>query len=140
MFIQLKGHVEPAVSAFGRQKVFSGTVWEDFAGYCRAIKKGNRILVSGTTATHKDRVIGGKDPEAQTHFVIDKIEGALQSLGSKLEEVIRTRIYVQRMEDWEAIARAHGERFAHIQPANTLIRADLIGDDYLVEIEAEACA
>lgn len=123
---------------FGREKVFSGTVWEDFAGYCRAIKTGNRILVSGTTATHRNRVIGGKDAAAQTHFIIDKIEGALQSLGSKLEDVVRTRIYVQHMADWEAVARAHGARFALIQPANTLIRADLIGDDYLVEIEAEA--
>ncbi len=119
-------------------KVFSGTVWEETAGFCRAHQQGNRILISGTTATHRDRPIGGNDPIAQTHFVIDKIEGVLQSLGASLEQVIRTRIYVSRMEDWQAVAEAHGQRFAHIQPANTLIRADLIGDEYLVEMEAEA--
>ncbi|MDH3711460.1 MAG: aldo/keto reductase [Cyclobacteriaceae bacterium] len=119
-------------------KVFTGTVWEETAGFCRAHRQGNRILISGTTATHGDRPIGGSDPMAQTHFVIDKIEGVLQSLGASLEQVIRTRVYVSRMEDWQAVAKVHGQRFAHIQPANTLIRADLIGDEYLVEIEAEA--
>lgn len=121
-----------------RQKALSGTIWEDLAGFSRAVRTGDRILVSGTTATHGKRSIGGSDPAAQTHFVIDKIEGAIQSLGGHLDDVVRTRVYVQRMEDWEAISRAHGNRFGHIQPANTLIRADLIGDDYLVEIEAEA--
>jgi enamine deaminase RidA (YjgF/YER057c/UK114 family) len=94
--------------------------------------------VSGTTAAHRDRLIGGTDPAAQTHFVIDKITGALQSLGARLEDVVRTRIYVQRVEDVEPIARVHGERFRDILPANTLVRADLVGDRYLVEIEAEA--
>ncbi|PHN08150.1 aldo/keto reductase [Flavilitoribacter nigricans] len=122
----------------GRQKALSGTVWEDLAGFSRAVRVGNRILVSGTTATHGDRLIGGNDPAAQTHFVIDKIAGAIQSLGGQLEDVVRTRIFVQRLEDWEAVARAHGQRFAGIQPANTLVRADLVGDGYLVEMEAEA--
>lgn len=121
-----------------RQKALSGTIWEDLAGFSRAVRKGNRILVSGTTATHGKRCIGGHDPAAQTHFVIDKIEGAIQSLGGTLEDVVRTRVYVQNMEQWEPISRVHGQRFGHIQPANTLIRADLIGDEYLVEIEAEA--
>lgn len=121
-----------------RQKALSGTIWEDLAGFSRAVRQGNRILVSGTTATHGQRSIGGNDPAAQTHFVIDKIEGALQSLGGRLEDVVRTRVYVQNMTDWEAISRAHGARFGRIQPANTLIRADLIGEEYLVEIEAEA--
>lgn len=122
----------------GRKKAGSGTPWEDFAGYSRAVRTDNRILVSGTTATHGDKRIGGNDPAAQTHFVIDKIEGAIQSLGGKLEDVVRTRIYVQNLEDWEAVARAHGKRFGKIQPANTLIRADLIGTGYLLEMEAEA--
>ena len=122
----------------GRQKVLSGTIWEDLAGFSRATREGNRILVSGTTATHRDKVIGGNDPAAQTHFVIDKIEGAIQSFGGKIEDIVRTRIYIQRMDDWEPIARAHGERFQKIQPANTMIRADIIGEEYLVEIEAEA--
>ena len=72
------------------------------------------------------------------HFVIDKIEAAIQSLGGKLSDVIRTRVYVQNMEDWEPVARVHGERFGQIQPANTMIQANIIGDEYLVEVEAEA--
>jgi enamine deaminase RidA (YjgF/YER057c/UK114 family) len=95
-------------------------------------------LVSGTTATHGNKLIGGGDPAAQMHFVIDKIEGAIQSLGGQLEDVVRTRVYVQNMSDWEAVARVHGERFQKIQPANTLIQAKLIGEEYLVEMEAEA--
>ena len=122
----------------GRTLVLSGTVWEDLAGFSRAVRKGDRILVSGTTATHGDRVIGGNDPAAQTHFVIDKIEGALQSLGGRLEDVVRTRVYIRNLDDWEPVARAHGERFGQIQPANTLVQAGLIGDEYLVEMEAEA--
>ena len=122
----------------GRTRAFSGTVWEDLAGFSRATRKGNRILISGTTATHGDRVIGGQAPASQTHFVIDKIEGALLSLGSRLEDVVRTRIYIRDIGDWEPVSRAHGQRFAHIQPANTLVQAGIIGDDYLVEVEAEA--
>lgn len=122
----------------GQTLALSGTVWEDLAGFSRAVRKGKRIFVSGTTATHGDRVIGGTDPAAQTDFVIDKLEGAIQSLGGSLENVVRTRIFIQNMHDWEPISRVHGRRFAHIQPANTLVRADLIGDEYLVEIEADA--
>lgn len=125
-------------SANGRQRCVSGTTWETTFGYSRAVRTGNRVLVSGTTATHGDRPIGIGDATAQAHFVIDKIEGALRSLGARLEDVIRTRIFVKEMSDWEAIARAHGERFGRIQPANTLVRAELIGEEYLVEIEAEA--
>jgi len=122
----------------GRAICLSGTPWERSAGYSRAVRRGGRVQVSGTTATHRDRVIGGTDPAAQTHFVIDKIEGALQSLGARLEDVVRTRIFVPRIDDWPAVALAHGERFGHIQPANTLVGARLVGDEYLVEIEAEA--
>jgi len=121
----------------GRTFCLSGTRWEALAGFSRAVRTGHRILVSGTTATHGDRVIGGSDPAAQTHFAIDKVEGALQSLGGRLDQVIRTRVYIRRPADWEPVARAHGERFAGIQPANTLVQAGLVGD-YLVEIEAEA--
>lgn len=122
----------------GRTKALSGTVWEDLAGFSRAVRKDNRILISGTTATHGNRLIGGSDPAAQMHFVIDKIEGALQSLGGSLQEVVRTRIYIRNINDWEPIARAHGERFKDIQPANTMVKAELIGEEYLVEMEAEA--
>jgi aryl-alcohol dehydrogenase-like predicted oxidoreductase/enamine deaminase RidA (YjgF/YER057c/UK114 family) len=122
----------------GSTKVFSGTPWEPMAGYCRAVKKGSRISVSGTTATHGSKIIGGQDAEAQAHFVLDKIEAAITSLGGKLEGVIRTRIFVNSIKDWEPVALAHGRRFSEIQPANTLVEAKLVGNGYLVEIEAEA--
>ena len=122
----------------GRTHALSGTIWEDIAGFSRAVKRGNKIVVSGTTATHGQAVIGGNDPASQMHFIIDKIEGALQSLGSRLEDVVRTRIFIRNIDDWEPIARAHGVRFRDIQPANTMVRADLIGDEYLVEMEVEA--
>ncbi|NUQ11949.1 MAG: RidA family protein, partial [Gemmatimonadaceae bacterium] len=122
----------------GRRHAQSGTVWEDQAGFSRAVRAGNRVWVSGTTATHGSRCIGGNDPAAQAHFAIDKIEGALESLGASLADVVRTRVFVKRMADWEAVARAHGERFAGVRPANTLVQADLVGEEYLVEIEADA--
>ena len=122
----------------GRTLCLSGTPWEPIAGYARAVRKGSRITVSGTTASHGSRGIGGTDPAAQTHFVIDKLEGALESLGGRLEDVVRTRVFVRRIQDWEAVARAHGERFGHIQPANTLVEAALVSEDALVEIEADA--
>ena len=121
-----------------REQVYSGTVWESFAGYSRAVKKGNRIVVSGTTATHKNKVIGGDDAAAQTHFVIDKIEAAISSLGGSLKDVVRTRIFVNDINDWELVAKAHGIRFKNIDPANTLVEAKLVGKGYKVEIEAEA--
>ena len=122
----------------GRSLVLTGTSWETIAGFSRAVRRGSRIWVSGTTATHGDRAIGGSDPTAQTHFVIDKIEGALQSLGGRLEDVVRTRVYVSDLENWEPVARAHGQRFRDVRPANTLVEAGLVGGGYLVEIEAEA--
>jgi aryl-alcohol dehydrogenase-like predicted oxidoreductase/enamine deaminase RidA (YjgF/YER057c/UK114 family) len=122
----------------GRSIALSGTKWEAIAGYARAVRLGNRILVSGTTATHKTTLIGGSDPAAQTHFIIDKLEASLKSLGGKLEDVVRTRVYISNINDWEAISRAHGARFAEIMPANTLIQVNLVGEGYLVEIEAEA--
>ncbi len=121
-----------------RSYCLSGTVWEPLAGYSRATRHGNRIMVSGTTATHGPTHIGGNDAAAQTHFVVDKIEGALVSLGGTLEQVVRTRVFVDDIAQWEPIARALGERFGHILPANTMVQAKLIGEGYLVEIEADA--
>jgi aryl-alcohol dehydrogenase-like predicted oxidoreductase/enamine deaminase RidA (YjgF/YER057c/UK114 family) len=129
---------EVVTTSAARKACLSGTSWERIAGFARAVRHGNRISVSGTTATLGDRVIGGQDPAAQTHFVLDKIEGALQSLGATLGDVVRTRVYVRDIADWEPVARAHGARFAAIQPANTLVQARLVGDEYLVEIEADA--
>ncbi len=122
----------------GTRRCFSGTAWEPMAGYARAARAGSRISVSGTTATHGQRLLGGTDPAAQTHAVIDKIEGALQSLGGRLDQVVRTRVFVSSIEHWEPVARAHGERFGGVQPANTLVEARLVGPEYLVEIEADA--
>jgi len=126
--------------AVGEDRVLagSGTSWEALAGYSRAVRVGDRVLVSGTTATQGARVIGGSDPMSQTHFIIDKIEGALHSLGARLEDVVRTRIYVRDLNDWEPVSRAHGQRFADVRPANSLVEARLVGDAYRVEIEAEA--
>jgi len=121
-----------------RALVLTGTAWEETAGFSRAVRKGQYVWISGTTATHRSRLIGGTDPEAQAHFVIDKIEGTLRAIGAKLEDVVRTRVYIRDTSIWEAVARVHGERFGHILPANTMIQAGLIGDDCLVEIEAEA--
>lgn len=141
----LSHHVNNIPKAFetvdvhdGRKQIFTGTVWEGFAGYSRAVKDGNRIFVSGTTATHGEKMIGGVDPAAQTHFVIDKIEAALESFGGSLKDVVRTRIFVNNINDWEPVARAHGARFDGINPANTLVEARLVGKGYLVEIEADA--
>jgi len=126
--------------ADGLERLWTGTSSETLAGYCRAVRQGNRILVSGTTASHGDRLIGGGDPEAQTHAAIDKLEGTLESFGSSLADVIRTRVYVARPDDWLAVSAALGARFRGIDPANTLVGASLVGDDFLVEIEAEALA
>lgn len=129
---------ETVTGADGRSRCLTGTVWETAAGFARAVRIGRHIAVSGTTATLGERAIGGQDASAQTHFAIDKIEGALQSLGGALTDVVRTRVYVRHVRDWEPVARAHGERFGRIQPANTLVGAELIGDEYLVEVEADA--
>jgi aryl-alcohol dehydrogenase-like predicted oxidoreductase/enamine deaminase RidA (YjgF/YER057c/UK114 family) len=141
----LSHHLETIPEAFEavtisetRAQVYSGTIWESFAGYCRAVKKGNRIVVSGTTATHGEKIIGGGDAAAQVHFIIDKIEASIRSLGGSLKDVIRTRVFVNNIEDWEVVARAHGVRFKNIDPANTLVQAKLVGEGYKVEIEAEA--
>ena len=122
----------------GREHVSSNTKWEELASYSRAVKYKDRIVVSGTTATYGDLTIGGDDASAQTYFIIDKIEAVINSLGGSLKDVIRTRIFIKNLSDWELVAKAHGERFKDIMPANTLVQARLIGDDYLVEIEAEA--
>ena len=119
-------------------KIYSGTNWEKLAGYSRANKIGNKIYVSGTTATHRNHIVGKDDPSAQTHFIIDKIEAAINSLGGELKNVVRTRIFINNIDDWEEVAIAHGERFSKINPANTLVESKLVGKGYLVEIEAEA--
>jgi enamine deaminase RidA (YjgF/YER057c/UK114 family) len=121
-----------------RTAVDSGTVWEAMAGYSRAVRVGDRILVSGTTATGPDGTVAPGDAAAQARFILDKIGRAIEALGGGLQDVVRTRVYLRRLEDWEAVSRVHGERFGRIRPANTLVQAGLVGEPYLVEIEAEA--
>ncbi len=121
-----------------RRSVSSGTVWEELAGYARAVRVGDFIHVSGTTATGPNGLVGADDPAAQAEYALDKIEAALHELGSSLNDVVRTRVYVSDIAHWEAVARVHGRRFAAIRPANTLVEARLVGPEYLVEIEAEA--
>ena len=123
-----------------RQRVSSGTTWESIAGYSRAVRTGQWIQVSGTTATDDNgEVVGINDPHTQTIYIIRKIERALNALGASLEDVVRTRIYIVNEDDWEPVSRAHGEIFSDILPANTLIAVHgIIGDGYLVEIEADA--
>jgi enamine deaminase RidA (YjgF/YER057c/UK114 family) len=121
-----------------RSSVDSGTHWEALAGYARAVRVGDCILVSGTTATGPDGVVGAGDVAAQARYIIDKIEAAIAQLGGSLHDIVRTRVYVRNIADWEPVARVHGERFGGIRPANTLVQAALVGEEYLVEIEAEA--
>ncbi len=123
-----------------RQNISSGTEYEKIAGYSRAVKLGNVVHVSGTTATEgADQIIGRGDAGAQTDFIIRKIERALEAAGASLKDVVRTRIYLAPGADWEAVARVHGRYFGEIRPANTLLYIQaLVGEDYLVEMEAEA--
>lgn len=123
-----------------RQNISSGTTWEAIAGFSRAVRIGNIVHVSGTTATDENgNIVGLGDPYAQTTYIIRKIERALNQGGAALTDVIRTRIYVTDASQWEQVARAHGEIFGSIRPANTLVEVSaLIGDGYLVEMEAEA--
>ncbi len=126
----------------GRPEVrrsMSGSKWESIAGYCRARRIGERILVSGTTATAgADRVVAPGNAAAQTTYVIDKIIGAVSALGGTVEDIARTRIYLTDIADTEAVSAAHGRVFGTLKPANTLIAVDDLAGDYLVEIEAEA--
>ena len=123
-----------------RQLISSGTDYERIAGYSRAVRLGNVVHVSGTTATRgADEVVGIGDSAAQTAFIIEKIAAALNEAGASLKDVVRTRIYLAPAADWEAVARVHGQYFGEIRPANTLLYIQaLVGEDYLVEMEAEA--
>jgi aryl-alcohol dehydrogenase-like predicted oxidoreductase/enamine deaminase RidA (YjgF/YER057c/UK114 family) len=128
---------EPAGESASR--VLTGSYWEDEAGYCRAQRIGDRVLVSGTTAiAGLDRPVAPQDAGAQTTYILDRIIAAVISLGGRVEDIARTRIYITDESDVLAISRAHGRVFGDIKPANTLVRvAGLIGD-HRVEIEAEA--
>ena len=118
----------------------SGTKWEPIVGYSRAVRVGNVVYVSGTTATGSDGdFVGVGDAKAQTEQTLRNIQRALESLGAKLEDVVKTRIYVTDIEKWQEIGTAHGQVFKNVRPVTTMIEVKrLINPEMLVEIEAEA--
>ena len=120
-----------------RINVSSGTKWEDIVGYSRAVRIGNMIEVAGTTAVdEKGQVVGSGNPAEQTKFILSKIEKALTSAGATLRDVVRTRMFVTNIADWETIGRVHGLYFKDIKPVATMVEVrSLISPELLVEIE-----
>lgn len=123
-----------------RTRIATGTKWEPLVGYSRAVRVGNHVWVSGTTSTDDSgAVVGAGDAGLQTRQVLANIASALERAGARLDDVVRTRIYVTDISQWETIGRAHGDVFASIRPATAMVEVSrLIDPDMLVEIEADA--
>lgn len=123
-----------------RNNISSGAPWESIVGYSRAVCIGNHIWVSGTTATDENgNVVGKGDAAAQTRYALQKIEKALAQAGASFKDVVRTRMFVTDIAEWEAIGRVHGEFFGAVRPAATMVQVSkLIDPDHLIEIEVDA--
>ena len=124
-----------------RANFSTGTPWEPVVGYSRAVRVGSMVWVAGTTATGPDgNIVGRGDPAAQTRQVLENVKSALARAGARLDHVVRTRIYVRNVADWETIGRVHGQYFGQVRPAATLVEVSgLVDPDMLVEIEVDAC-